>query len=107
MKKIFTYIFLYLLFSSAAYSYCSAPSAPSTIFSPTKPTKPSVPYCANEYARTHTCDEWTISNYNNEIQSYNSAIQSYKYEVDSYIRSLQVYVDEARQYAECEIRNLD
>ena len=77
------------------YAYCSEPSAPYS-----KPSKPSVPYCVNEYSNTHTCDDW-------EIRSYNDDIDSYRYEVESYIDQLQQYVNDASDYANCEIRNLD
>ena len=97
MKKIFIYLFSTFLFTNIAHAYCSAPSEPG-MFS--RPTKPPVPYCVNEYARTHTCDSW-------EISSYNSSLQNYRYEVESYISDLQRYVNDARDYAECEIRNLD
>ena len=97
MKKFLSILFLGLFVTNVAYSFCSAPSEPG-MFS--RPTKPSVPFCVNEFTRTHTCDSW-------EISSYNSALQSYRYEVESYISDLQRYVDDARAYAECEIRNLD
>ena len=97
MRLFLVYFFLNLFLVNAAYSFCSAPSEPG-IFS--RPTKPSVPFCVNEFTRTHTCDSW-------EISSYNSALRSYQYEVESYVSDLQRYVDDARAYAECEIRNLD
>ena len=90
------------------------PSTPSNWNKPTKAVKPSVPFCVNEWNNTHTCDEWTISSYNNDVSFYNSQLQRYNNEVEEYSRKLQYYVDEARNfanqaldYANCEIRNLD
>jgi hypothetical protein len=77
------------------YAFCSEPSAPYW-----KPSKPSVPYCVNEYANTHTCDDWVI-------ESYYSDLDSYRYEVQRYINELQQYVSNASDYANCEISNLD
>jgi hypothetical protein len=107
MKKLLGIIVLSLLISNFAYAYCSEPSAPSSWSKPTKPMKPSVPFCVNEYNNTHTCDDWTINSYNNDVNSYNSQLQSYNYEIDDYVRKLQNYVNDAQDYANCEIRSLD
>lgn len=110
MKKIKTLIliFFFILLSGSSYAfYCSEPSPPNTFLKPTKPTKPFVPSCVNEFMGTHTCDSWTISNYNSEVEMYNSNLQSYKYEVQNYISELQRYVEDAREYANCEISNLN
>ena len=45
-------------FSSAAKAFCMEPSAPGY-----RPDKPSVPCFVNEFAGTHTCDEWEINDY--------------------------------------------
>ena len=78
-----------------SYAYCSQPSAPYS-----KPSKPTVPFCVNEWSNTHTCDDFTIQNYNNNLESY-------RYEVQNYVRELQRYVDNAVAYANCEIDNLE
>ena len=77
------------------YAYCSQPSAPYF-----KPSKPTVPFCVNEWSNTHTCDDFTIQNYNNNLESY-------RYEVQNYVIELQRYVDNAVAYANCEIDNLE
>lgn len=87
----------YLAFVPAAYGFCSEPSAPSSW---SKPTKPAVPYCVNEWAGTHTCDDW-------EIDNYNSAIRSYNFDVENYIADLRQYVEDAIEYAKCEIANIE
>ena len=84
--------------------YCSEPSAPS--FYDRKPTKPSVPFCVNEFMKTHTCDDFTISQYNSEVETYNSRLRSYNSSVEIYIAELNRYVQKARDYAQCEVDNL-
>ena len=84
--------------------YCSEPSVPS--FYDRKPTKPSVPFCVNELMRTHTCDDFTISQYNSDVETYNSRLRSYNSRVEIYISELNSYVRSARDYAQCEADNL-
>ena len=82
-------------FSQNALAYCYEPSAPYN-----KPQKPYVPYCVNEWAGTHSCDDWEINNYYAELESYN-------YEVQSYINQLNNYIEEAVEYAKCEAASLE
>ena len=82
-------------FSSAATAFCIEPSAPGY-----RPDKPSVPWCVNEFAGTHTCDEW-------EINDYYAAIDRYNSEVSDYVNQLNLYIDEAVAYAQCEVANLE
>ncbi len=94
MKLKFLILFIMTIFTNELHAYCSEPRVPYF-----KPTKPSVPFCVNEFTKTHTCDSWTIN-------SYNSAIRSYNYEVDNYIDELNRYVRAASDYAKCEASNL-
>jgi len=84
-----------ILYASDVFAYCSDPSPPFR-----KPSKPMTPFCINEFSRTHTCDDYVINNYQNEIESYN-------YDVERYVRELQNYVNDASDYANCEIRRLN
>lgn len=81
--------------SLPAFAYCSEPSAPYG-----KPTRPDTPYCVNTFTNTHTCDDW-------EIDRYNSEIRSFKSDYETYVRRLRDYVDEAVEYAECQVRSLN
>ena len=92
-KNLFVFLSV-IFFTTNLYAFCSAPSAPYF-----KPIKPSVPFCVNEFTKTHTCDSWTINSYNNSIRTYN-------YEVDNYINELNRYVRAASDYAKCEASNL-
>lgn len=94
MKKSLCVFIPVVFFTTNLYAFCSAPSLPYF-----KPTKPSVPFCVNQFTKTHTCDSWTIN-------SYNSAIRTYNYEVDNYINELNRYVRAASDYAKCEASNL-
>ena len=107
MLKSFIFAIAIAVTASEAGAFCyepSAPDAPSTFI---RPSKPSTPYCVNEYARTHTCDDW-------EFNSWRSALEQYQNEVEDYIQKLRNYANEASdfasevvEYAKCEIRNLD
>lgn len=96
----------YILATSYALAgvYCSEPTAPT--FYETKPTKPDVPYCVNEFSGTNTCDEFTISSYNAEVEAYNSALRSYRSSAQLYISELNSYLRDAKDYADCEVSHL-
>ena len=92
MKKL---LLLLLLIPNLVMGYCSEPSAPYG----GAPSKPSKPYCINEFSNTHTCDDW-------EIDSYNNALRSYKYDVERFVDNLQGYLRNAKDYVNCQIRNI-
>lgn len=90
-------ILLMIGWSSSAYAICFEPTPPSRY---SKPTPPTVPFCVNEFARTHTCEAWVINRYNDDVERYYD-------QVDDYVRDLRQYVDDAVAYANCEIRSLE
>ena len=94
MRPFMPVLFL-MFFSQNALAYCYEPSAPYN-----KPQKPYVPYCVNEWAGTHSCDDWEINNYYAELESYN-------YEVQSYINQLNKYIEEAVEYVKFEAASLE
>jgi len=75
--------------------FCSEPST----WHIATPTVPNVPYCVNELMRTHTCDAWEISRYNQEIDDYNR-------EVEAYVDDLKEYLEDANDYVLCMIDRL-
>ena len=83
------------IFNNSFAFYCAEPSPPRY-----SPSKPIVPFCVNEYNNTHTCDDW-------QINSYYSDLDRYQFEVQNYVRKLQEYVDDAVEFANCKIKNLD
>lgn len=78
-----------------ATAFCSDPSPPWS-----KPSPPTTPYCVNTWDNTHTCNDW-------EIDSYNRQVRAYRDEVEAYVAALQRYVDDAVEYAKCEINSLE
>ena len=90
--------------ASDALAFCSAPTAPSMY--ETKPTPPREPFCVNRIMNTHTCSDWEISRYNDEIESYNRDLERYKRASDLFIDQLNSYLAAARRFAECEVSNL-
>ena len=96
MKKLLL-ILSVVLFANPAFSfYCSEPSA-SFIRTP---SKPSVPFCVNELMGTHTCSDWELDNYYNELESYQNDAQEF-------IEELNNYIDEAVDYATCRSNELE
>ena len=95
MKLFLITLLISFIITADAKSWCFEPSTPYS-----KPNKPSVPFCINEFSRTHTCSAFILNSYNSDIEAYNR-------DVNNYIRDLQNYVDDAFDYAECEIRSLD
>ena len=107
MKNILLVLFVGLIIPIKVFAWCSEPMAPSAPSNWSKPTKPSVPFCVNEWNNTHTCDDWTITSYNNDLQNYRYDLENYQRELQYYVEEAQRFVNDAYEYANCEIRNLD
>ena len=95
MKKIFISLMITFITSTQAMAFCMPPSTPASY----KPSKPVAPFCVNEWAGTHTCDQMTIDWYIRDIEHYNR-------EVEDYINRLKDFVDSSVEYANCEAREL-
>lgn len=95
-----------LLLSSASASwacyepsvYLSMPTAPSSL------SKPDVPYCLQGfgYSGTHSCDDWEITSYQNEVEEYVHDLQDYMNEAIEVARKATAFAQEAEEYARCE-----
>ena len=94
--RIFSLIVIFFTSSSFALAFCVEPTGR---FIET-PVKPSVPWCVNEWDNTHTCDDWVISTYYDELSNYQA-------EVEYFITRLNSYVDEAVEYAQCRAAELE
>ena len=105
MKNFLVVLIIFLIIPANVFAWCSEPMAPSTPSSWSKPTKPSVPFCVNEWNNTHTCDDWTITSYNNDLQNYRYDVENYQRELQYYVDEAQRFVNDAYEYANCEIRN--
>ena len=95
MRQIAIISSFLITISFQAGAFCSEPS----VYMST-PSKPSVPFCVNEWANTHTCDEW-------EIQSYYDDLEFYASQAQELINALNIYVSEASEYAQCRARELE
>ncbi len=95
MKNRIVILILLMMIGTQAGAYCSEPS-----FYLSTPYTPSVPHCVNEWDNTHTCDEW-------EIESYYNDLESYSYEVGEFISALNSYVSEASEFAQCKANELE
>lgn len=84
-----------------ASGICSAPRAP--YFYQTKPLKPAKPFCIDEILKKHTCDNYTIDQYNSEVESYNSQLLAYKSASELFVMELNDYLKKAKEYAQCEV----
>ena len=82
MKNFLLMIIIFLIIPAKVFAWCSEPMATSAPSSWSNPTKPSVPFCVTEWNNTHTCDDWIITSYNNDLQNY-------RYDVENYQRELQ------------------
>ena len=92
----FPFVILFLLTPIQLHAFCSELST----YLISTPSKPSVPWCVNEFDNTHTCSEW-------EIDSYYNDLERYRYDSQEFIEDLNRYVDEAVEYAQCRARELD
>ena len=88
-------LLLTLFIPFKGWAFCSAPSVP--FGGP--PTKPTTPYCVNTFSNTHTCSDWEINSYNNDLRNYQN-------EVEYFVNDLNSYLNQAQDYVNCEIRNL-
>ena len=64
-------------------------------------------FCVNEFTNTHTCDDWEISNYNNEIENYRRDLEDYQRELQDYVDQANRFANDAYRYAECEINSIN
>lgn len=109
--RVKAYILAGLLAMAAteAAAYCSEPS-----FSETAPDapgtyeRPDVPYCLQEYrwSGRHTCDDWEIDSYQNEVNDYVDELNDYLSEVVAFANEATRYAQEADDYARCEAQEV-
>ncbi|MSP10063.1 MAG: hypothetical protein EXR14_00485 [Pelagibacteraceae bacterium] len=72
-----------------------------------KPSKPSAPFCLNEWDNTHACDDYTINNYNSDLERYRYDLEDYQTELQNYVNDAQYFANKVLNYANREITNLD
>ena len=106
-STIFSIMISFFILPANVLAYCSNPTPPDPPSTYLRPTKPSVPYCVNTYSNTHTCDQWEIDSYNNDLERYKNDVEDYIRKLKGYVREANSFASETVDYANCEIRNLD
>ena len=73
--------------------YCSEPNAPAA---PSSWNKPDVPFCLSgyEYSGEHTCSQWQINSYIDEVNNYIS-------DLNAFARDAANFASDAHEYAKC------
>jgi len=89
-------------FCSEPSFYQSAPDAPGSY------SKPDVPYClsAYSYSGKHTCDDWEIDSYLDEVADYVSKLRDYADEANNFANAAIRFANEAVDYANCEAKEV-
>lgn len=90
---------------NSALAYCSEPYASVTLpSSPGSYKKPSVPYCLSgyKYSRTHTCEDWEITSYQEDVEEYLEELQDYANEAVAAANRAITFANNAKEYAKCE-----
>ena len=94
---------------SWGFAYCSEPSfSESEPDAPSSYQKPSVPYCLSEYSYSgkHTCDEWEIDSYFDEVNRYIRKLRDYVQEAKEFANEAIQFANEAVEYANCEAKDV-
>lgn len=90
--------------SPLAHAYCSEPSV--FLQTPSAPTyeKPSTPYCLSgyKYSQTHSCSEWEIERFIDDINDYVQSLNSFAEEANGLARAAIDFANQAQEYATCE-----
>lgn len=85
-------------FCSEPSMYAMAPSAPGSF------SRPSPPFCLGSYQMSgqHSCSEWEISNFIDEINAYIQELNDYAREAQRFAADAAAFADDAIDYAQCE-----
>jgi|GEM_PF-1433978 len=97
-----------ILASFDANAYCSEPS-----FFQNPPingasySKPSAPYCMSnyKYSGTHTCEDYQINAYVNEIDAYVESLRRFAQEANRFAEEAITFANNAVDFANCEIED--
>ncbi len=101
--------FSFALAPSPAHAFCSEPSfyelAPDA---PGSYEKPEIPYCLSDYSYSgsHTCDDWEIDSYFDDVNNYIDKLNDYVQEANEMARRAARFAEEAYEYAKCEVNDV-
>ena len=96
---------LVFLFPVNVFAYCYEPSMYEAPPEPPRSfNKPSVPYCLDGYSYSgkHTCDQWEVDAYIDDVNDYIRQLNNYVEEANSFANSAARFASEAADYARCE-----
>jgi hypothetical protein len=88
------------------------PSPPYGFFA----SKPSIPFCLSSYSytKTHTCSQWELDSYFEDVADYAEDVRRYNDEVVAFANEAAAYAKEAIEfsdqvynYAVCEIKEVN
>lgn len=101
-----------VIFGSAeqSHAYCSDPSFYQTApVAPSSYSKPDVPFCLStySYSGTHTCDDWEVDSYLDEVKDYVRKLQNYADEANDFANTAIRFANEAMDYAKCEAKEVN
>lgn len=94
-----------VLYATSASAFCYPPSFNESMpDAPGSFTKPDVPFCLSEYRWNgyHTCDDWELNSYFDEVDDYIRDLESYYADVATFANVALAHADEALAYARCE-----
>ncbi len=107
MKKL---LIALLALPTSSGAFCSEPSFYSSepSFSAIEPSAPSsysrpdAPFCLSDYSYTgtHSCGEWELNNYFNEVDNYINELNDYIEDANRFAADAIAYAIEAREFAE-------
>lgn len=93
-----------------SHAYCSEPSFYQTgPVAPGSYSKPDVPFCLStySYSGTHTCNDWEIDSYRDEVKDYVRKLQDYADEANDFANAAILFANEAVDYAKCEAKEVN
>jgi len=105
MRRIFIGAAMCALTPGLTYGYCSSPS--DSISFPSAPgsyDRPSMPFCLRgfKFSHTHTCSEWEISRYQNDVEEYLDKLRQFANDAVDAANEAISFAEEAKSYAKCE-----
>lgn len=86
-----------------ANAACWQPSPPSQTSKPDKPKPPETPWCA----ASRSCSQADVDLYNSRARDYEREMERFQRDAEDYAEKLKAYVDQAVEYAQCEMKSLE
>lgn len=103
-KLVWLPLGFFAITATNALAYCSAPNMYEAAPNEPYASRPSAPFCLMNYSfdRTHTCSEWELRNYIDEVNSYIESMNQYAQEAVNFANAAIEFANQAQDYAACE-----